>query len=87
MSLIRPVSELRNKFHEISRLCHEEGEAVFLTRNGRNDLVVMSQARYDQFLKMRELYQKLDEAEKEEALGDKGISHSQMMNNLRQAIS
>ena len=78
MPLIRPLSELRNRFTEISRLCHEEGEPVFLTKNGRDNLVVMSHAFYDQIFKQFELYQKLDEAEKLDAQGEKGITHNQV---------
>ena len=42
MPQIRPVSDLRNKFAEISRIVHEDKEPVFLTKNGYGDMVVMS---------------------------------------------
>ncbi len=47
MPEIRPISDLRNRFSEISDLCHHTGEPVFVTRRGQGDLVVMSQAAYD----------------------------------------
>lgn len=31
---IRPVSDLRNNFAEISRIVHETSEPIFLTKNG-----------------------------------------------------
>jgi len=44
MPLIRPISDLRNRAMEISELCHKEGQPVFITRNGKGDMVVMSLA-------------------------------------------
>lgn len=42
MPQIRPVSDLRNNFAEISRIVHDTQEPVFLTKNGYGDMVVMS---------------------------------------------
>ena len=41
MQTIRPVSDLRNKFAEISSDVHATGRPVFLTKNGTGDMVVM----------------------------------------------
>lgn len=41
MPKIRPISDLRNKTDEIASLCHESGEPVYITKNGREDLVVL----------------------------------------------
>lgn len=30
MPIIRPISDLRNNFNEISDICHKEGEPVFI---------------------------------------------------------
>ena len=40
MPQIRPVSDLRNNFADISRMVHETGEPIFLTKNGYGDMVV-----------------------------------------------
>ncbi len=48
MPIIRPISELRNRAMEISKICHTENQPVFITRNGKGDMVVMSQAHYEQ---------------------------------------
>lgn len=50
MDAIRPVSDLRNRFAEISRQVHESDEAVILTRNGHADMVVMSYEKYQAML-------------------------------------
>ena len=34
MEMIRPVSDLRNNFADISKTVHETSQPVFLTKNG-----------------------------------------------------
>ena len=41
MNMIRPVSDLRNNFADISKTVHETAQPVFLTKNGYGDMVVM----------------------------------------------
>jgi PHD/YefM family antitoxin component YafN of YafNO toxin-antitoxin module len=59
---IRPIKDLRNTT-EISELCHQVKEPVFITKNGYGDLVVMSMETYEKSLGKLELYEKLAEAE------------------------
>ena len=42
MKMIRPVSDLRNNFADISKTVHETAQPVFLTKNGYGDMVVLS---------------------------------------------
>lgn len=86
MPLIRPISDLRNHAVEISKLCHSEDQPVFITRNGKGDMVVMSQAHYERLQSMIELYQKLGEAEVLDASGELGITHEKLMKRLREKI-
>ncbi len=86
MPLIRPISDLRNRAMEISELCHNEDQPIFITKNGKGDLVVMSQAHYERIQNLLELYQKLSEAESLDANGDKGITHKDLMKKLRAKI-
>ncbi len=65
MPIIRPISDLRNNFTSISEAVHTENEPVFLTKNGKGDMVVMSLEYYEQQLARIELYQKLNEAREE----------------------
>ena len=39
---IRPSSDLRNNYNEISKFCHENSEPVYITKNGKGDLAVVS---------------------------------------------
>lgn len=67
MPQIRPVSELRNNFAEISRIVHEAKEPVFLTKNGYGDMVVMSIEQYDEIRLEKRIAAALKEAEREAA--------------------
>jgi prevent-host-death family protein len=61
MPVIRPSSDLRNKYNEISDFCREYGEPVYITRNGRGDLAVMSIDTYERLVGKFELYKLLNE--------------------------
>jgi prevent-host-death family protein len=61
MATIRPSSDLRNKYNEISEFCNKYNEAVFITKNGTGDLVVMSNAEYERLCGKHELQRLLDE--------------------------
>ncbi len=65
MNMIRPVSDLRNNFAEISRTVHETAQPVFLTKNGYGDMVVLSMEAYENMQLESEIYAKLLEAEHE----------------------
>jgi prevent-host-death family protein len=84
MPQIRPISDLRNRANEISDLCHSQDEPVFITKNGKGDLVVMSQVHYERLQSLFELYQKLGESEALDASGETGITHQAMMRRLRE---
>ena len=83
MPIMKPISDLRNRAKEISRLCHQQDQPVLITQNGKGDLVVMSQAHYDRLEAELELYRKLDGAESQASRGTKGIGHKEMIRRLR----
>ncbi|MFI3141753.1 MAG: type II toxin-antitoxin system Phd/YefM family antitoxin [Clostridia bacterium] len=47
MPQIRPISDLRNNFADISKFVHESQEPIFLTKNGYGHMVVMSLKTYE----------------------------------------
>ncbi len=51
MALIRPCADLRNNYNEISRICHETKEPMYITKNGSNDLVILSDEAYEAIAK------------------------------------
>ena len=54
--MIRPSADLRNRYVEISEYCHNQGQPVFITRNGTGDLAVMSIELYEKLTSRQELY-------------------------------
>ncbi len=82
MASSRPLSALRNSAGEISRLCHESGEPVFITEEGKQDLVLMSRDAYEHFEARLELYRLLGEAEEDFQKGDRGVSVEAMRERL-----
>ena len=61
MPNIRPSSDLRNKYVEISEWCHYYMEPIYITKNGQGDLVVMSIEAYEGLVGKFELHKLLDE--------------------------
>jgi len=87
MPIIKPISDLRNHFNDISEICHSEAEPVFITKNGQGNLVVMSMALYEKQQALIDLYQKLSVAEAESRSTAPRISHEDLMKNLRETIN
>ena len=86
MPIIKPISDLRNKTHEISTLVHETNEPVFITKNGEGDMVVMSLAQYGNIQMKLDLYSKLAVAQARLAEGKEGRPLSKVMKDLRKRI-
>jgi len=84
---IRPVSDLRNKFADISRIVHETAEPVFLTKNGYGDMVVMSIEVYERKLFESEIYFKLKEAELEAKSSTIRYSHEEVFADVRKNLA
>ena len=60
MPQIRPSSDLRNRYNDISEFCHKYGEPVYITKNGTGDLAVMSIETYERLVGKFELYSLLE---------------------------
>ena len=56
MPTIKSSAELRNNYNEISSICHTYTEPVFITKNGKGDLAVMSIEAYEEMTSRFELY-------------------------------
>ena len=83
MPQIRPISDLRNNFTDISSQVHNTLEPVFLTRNGYGDMVVMSIEAYEQGRFESEVYQKLMESALESENAAKLFTHEEVFGALR----
>ena len=86
MEMIRPVSDLRNHFAEISKTVHATKQPVFLTKNGYGDMVVLSMEAYENLQFEREVYFKLQEAEKEAEQTDVRYSPTEVLKAMKETI-
>ncbi len=86
MKMIRPVSDLRNNFAEISRTVHETSQPVFLTKNGYGDMVVLSMEAFEKLQFDSEVYFKLQEAEREAELTNQRFSSKDVLAAMKEAI-
>ena len=86
MSNIRPVSDLRNHFADISKTVHETGQPVFLTKNGYGDMVVLSMDAYENLHFESEVYYKLQEAEKEAGRTKRRFSSKDVLKEIKKAL-
>ena len=64
MPQIIPIRDLKNT-SEISNLCRETQEPVFITKNGYGDMVIMSMETYEKNMFMQDVYAGLTVAEQQ----------------------
>ena len=83
MIQIRPVSDLRNKFPEIESLVNE-GQPVYLTKNGYGAMVVLSLEKYSDLTNDVEM--KLDEAVRMAESTAERRTHEDVFRNIRSSI-
>ena len=69
MDRIRPSADLRNRYSEISKVCHETREPVYITVNGRGDTVILGLAEYEQMKSELKLLRMLAESEEDLSQG------------------
>ena len=65
IELIRPSSELRNKYNEVVRECREKNTATILTVNGKGDSVILGLEKYQEIMDELELLRELAMAEED----------------------
>ena len=86
MSQIRPVSDLRNNFAEISRAVHETCEPVILTKNGYGDMVVFSYEEYQKVQYEMMVARELRAAELEAETTAERFTHEEVTRDIRAKI-
>ncbi|MCL1787307.1 MAG: type II toxin-antitoxin system Phd/YefM family antitoxin [Defluviitaleaceae bacterium] len=85
-NMIRPVSDLRNNFADISKTVHKTAQPVFLTKNGFGDMVVMSMEAFQNMQFESEVYAKLLEAEREAMHTNKRYTSKDVLKAMKDAI-
>ena len=86
MPSISPISDLRSTANEISHICRQTREPVYITRNGTGDMVVISMEEYERQQALIDLYGKLAVAEQEIASGAEGEDFLTLAKGLRGRI-
>lgn len=64
MPQIIPIRDLKNT-GEVSQMCKESDEPIYITKNGYGDMVIMSMEVYKEKMFMLDVYDKLMAAEEE----------------------
>ena len=82
MPQIRPITDLRNTI-EISELCHRSQEPIFITKNGYEDMVVMSNETYEREMASAEIFRKLLIAQRQIDAGE-GVDGEQILEQMRE---
>ncbi len=85
MENIRPSADLRSHYSEISKICRESREPVFITVNGRGDTVVLNYQAYRQMSAELELLRMLAEAQ-EDIDHNRVAPMEETFSDIRQAL-
>jgi prevent-host-death family protein len=83
---IRPSANIRQNYNEISMLCKNTGEPVYLTKNGEGDLVVMDIEAFDRKEKMLKLREQLLSVEEDRLAGRIGVTIDELDTALEHII-
>lgn len=83
---IKPSATIRQNYNEISELCKNTGEPVYLTKNGEGDLVVMDIVAFSRREKMLKLREELIAIEEERLSGCEGFSIEELEKSLESFI-
>lgn len=81
--VIKPITALRTELAEITRICNEKAEPVYLTKNGEGELVIMSIAAFERREAMLDLRAKLLEAEQQRLSGVQPVTTNDVREHVR----
>jgi len=81
--MIKPTTALRTELGEITRICKEKAEPVYLTKNGVGELVIMSMDAFEKREAILSLRTKLLEAEQQRLSGAKPYTANEVREYIR----
>ncbi len=82
MPVMRSSADLRNNYPEISRICKETGQPVYITVNGKGDAALIDIAVLDELYARIDLYEKLSAGRNEIEQG-KTRTHEQVFGKFK----
>ena len=85
MTNAQPSTIMGDYYNDISTFCKEKREAMFITKDGRNDLAVMSMEMYEALSK-QELYRLLEEG-RAAAIAGRKRPWRDVMSDIRQKVN
>ncbi len=86
MPAIVSSTRLRNEYNEISQMCHEQMEPVYVTRNGNGDLAVMSIEAYEVLARRGQLVRELERGHADVEAG-RTMPAAEALRKLREEFS
>ena len=81
MPQIIPIKNLKDT-SEISEMCHNTNEPIFITKNGYGDMVIMSMETYEEKMEMSNISKKLAEAE-DDIKADRLVDAAEALDKIR----
>ena len=84
--IIKPSTSLRNEYNDISRMCKEKQQPVFITRNGEGDLVVMDIDAFERREMLLDLRERLLDSEQQRLTGTPAYTLEDFLTRMRARI-
>ncbi|WP_062108602.1 type II toxin-antitoxin system Phd/YefM family antitoxin [Bacillus niameyensis] len=85
--IIKPSTSLRYDYNSISQIAREKAEPIYITKNGEDDLVVMSIEAFQKREALLDLKEKLFLAEEQCLSKENTISLDDAYNRLKEKIN
>ena len=87
MNCYRPITDLNDDFDDIMNAVHETNQPIFLTKENKVNMVVLSMEAFENLQFESEVYCKLQEAEKEAKLTDRRYSSKVVIKAMKDIIN
>lgn len=84
MPRIIPIKDLKNT-SDISDMCHNLQEPIYITKNGYGDMVIMSIENYESLVEKMKMYEDIQISEKQVQSGQVGDAKL-LINETRQKV-
>lgn len=84
--IIKPSTALRNEYNDISKLCKEKQQPIYITRNGEGDLVVMDIEAFERREAVLDLRERLLDSEQQRLAGAPSYSLDDFVGRMRARI-
>ncbi|MDR1997557.1 MAG: type II toxin-antitoxin system Phd/YefM family antitoxin [Candidatus Margulisbacteria bacterium] len=85
--IIKASSELRKNYNAVAELCRQQQAPVFLTKNGKGDMVLMDLNTYSRREEELDTAARLLEAERSRLAGEKWYSVEEFRQHMLDAIA